>query len=151
MNSGNNHNNCEYDAFNVATQICQEKNIRFTNLRKKVFSIIAKDHKPAKAYDILSLLQKEDNSAKPSTVYRTLDFLLEHNLIHKLHISNSYVSCTHPLKHQKCYFLICNKCNQVSECCNDQISKEIDQIALNYDFKISESIVEIKGTCKACN
>tara|TARA_Y100001970_G_C13660828_1_gene568252 strand:+ start:63 stop:518 length:456 start_codon:yes stop_codon:yes gene_type:complete len=151
MNSGNNHNNYEYDASNLATQICQEKNIRFTNLRKKVFSIIAKDHKPAKAYDILGLLQKEDNSAKPSTVYRTLDFLLEHNLIHKLHISNSYVSCTHPLKHQKCYFLICSKCNQVSEYCDDQISKEINQIALKNNFKVSESIVEVKGVCKTCN
>jgi Fur family zinc uptake transcriptional regulator len=151
MNLYHDHEKCQNDAFTVATKICQEKNIRFTKLRKKVFSIIAKDHKPAKAYDILSLLQKEDNSAKPSTVYRTLDFLLEYNLIHKLHISNSYVSCTHPLKHQKCYFLICNKCNQVSECCNDQISKEIDRIASNNNFKISESIVEIKGVCKKCS
>lgn len=150
MNSCQNHKNCIEEAFEIAHKICNNNNIRFTKLRQKIFAIICNDHKPSKAYDILKILQTEDQSAKPITVYRTLDFLMEHNLVHKLHISNSYVSCTHPMKHQKCSFLICNDCLKVTECCNKTITEQIDKIGNDNNFKIDDTIIEIQGTCNEC-
>ncbi|MFT6346981.1 MAG: Fur family zinc uptake transcriptional regulator [Myxococcota bacterium] len=150
MTSCNNHNKCVEDGFKKAEEICGKNDLRFTNLRQKVFSIILQNHQPSKAYDILSILQKEDASAKPSTIYRTLDFLLECGLIHKLHISNSYVTCSHPLKHNKCSFLICNKCNEVQECCDKKLSNELMEISLKNNFHIEDAMVEIRGICSSC-
>ncbi len=146
------HDKCIEEALNQADLLCLENNLRFTSLRKRVFEIISQNHSPIKAYDILSDLQKEDSSAKPSTVYRTLDFLLESGLIHKLHSSNSYAACSHPAKkHAQCYFLICNKCNNIQECCNSGvITKEIHNIADKNSFKPSNISIEIDGVCGKC-
>lgn len=151
MNSCNDHNKCVNNAFEGAEEICVKNDLRFTDLRKKVFSIILQNHKPAKAYDILNILQKEDSSAKPATVYRTLDFLLEFGLIHKLHILNSYITCSHPLKHKKCSFLICNNCSEVRECCDKDLTLQLQKIGSKNDFQIEDTMVEIRGICNSCS
>lgn len=152
MNNCSDHDKCIEKALIEADQVCLEKNLRFTSLRKRVFAIVSKNHSPIKAYDILELLQKEDSSAKPSTVYRTLDFLLENGLVHKLHSSNSYAACSHPKEaHGQCYFLICEKCNNIKECCNSGIiTKEIHNIADKNNFKANNISIEIKGVCEDC-
>jgi Fur family transcriptional regulator, zinc uptake regulator len=150
MTSCNDHNKCTQDAFKTAQEICIKQDLRFTDLRQKVFSIILQNHQSSKAYDILNILQKEDSSAKPATVYRTLDFLLEYGLIHKLHISNSYVTCSHPLKHKRCSFLICSKCGDVRECCDQDLINQLEKIGSKNDFKIEDATVEIRGICNVC-
>ena len=150
MNSCNNHNRYIDDVFAKAEEICLKYNLRFTNLRRKIFTIIVQNPQPSKAYDILDILQKENSSAKPATIYRTLDFLLKYGLIHKLHISNSYVICHHPLQHKKCSFLICSKCNEVKECCDNDLTEELQKIGLRNYFHIEDSNIEIKGICNSC-
>lgn len=133
--------------------ICSSRSLRFTPLRKRVLEIIAQEKRPIKAYDILDILQKEDPAAKPSTVYRTLDFLMDNGIIHKLNSSNSYAACSHPKEmHGQCYFMICEKCNTIKECCNSGlITEEIHNITNNNNFKTSDISIEIKGVCKNCN
>ncbi len=152
MKNCSDHDKCIEKALLEADQLCLDRGLRFTDLRKRVFEIISQNHEPIKAYDILELLQKEDSSAKPSTVYRTLDFLLENGLIHKLHSSNSYAACSHPMaKHGQCYFLICDKCNNVKECCNSGvITEEIHNIAGKNNFTANNISIEIKGVCGSC-
>ena len=145
------HAKCVDDSIKMAEQICKNNDLRFTNLRKKVFSIILNDHKPFKAYDILSILQKDDPAAKPITIYRCLDFLLDNNFIHKLHLSNSYIACSDPEKLKKCSFLICDKCNDVIEYCNQDFSMIIDGISNKNNFKINNFSLEIRGICDSCN
>ncbi len=145
-------NNCNKTHGEIEKFLIGEKKLRFTSLRKKVFDIISKNQKPIKAYDILDILQKKDPSAKPPTVYRTLDFLLENSLVHKLHSSNSYVACSNPDKqHDQCYFLTCDKCNKTQELKNnDLISKQINNIALDSNFQIRNISIEIGGVCHSC-
>ncbi len=45
------------------------------------------------AYDLLDLLREAEPQAKPPTVYRALDFLLEQGFVHKVESTNSYVLC----------------------------------------------------------
>ena len=146
-----NHDICINEAISQAELICNEQNLRFTDLRRNVFKIILQNHRPAKAYDVLEHLQENDSSAKPSTVYRTLDFLLEHGLIHKLHSSNSYTSCGHPKKHSQCYFLICDICNEAKECCDKSLTVAFNDIASANNFKARNITVEISGICKRCS
>jgi Fur family zinc uptake transcriptional regulator len=150
MISSHNHNKCIEDSFEKAKEICNKNGLRFTDLRQKIFSIILQNHQPSKAYDVLSILQKEDSSAKPATIYRALDFLIECGLLHKLHISNSYVVCSHPLKHNRCSFLICNECNEVQESCDKDLATEVDNIGSKNNFKIEYVAIEIRGVCSSC-
>ncbi len=47
------------------------------------------------AYDLLDLLREIEPQAKPPTVYRGLEFLMEQGFIHKIESTNSYVVCHH--------------------------------------------------------
>ena len=146
-----NHNSCINEAISRADLICSKNSISFTDLRKKIFKIILQNHQPVKAYDILGTLQKEDASAKPTTVYRTLDFLLEHGLVHKLHSINSYTLCTHPLEHNKCYFMICDTCHEVKECCDVLLTQSVSDVLSKNNFKANKVTIEISGECEKCS
>ena len=146
-----NHNRCINEAISRADLICSKNSISFTDLRKKIFKIILQNHQPVKAYDILGTLQKQETSAKPTTVYRTLDFLLEHGLIHKLQSLNSYTLCTHPLENHKCYFLICDKCHEVKECCDVALHQCVRDVVSKNNFQVNNVTIEISGICEKCS
>lgn len=144
------HETCIDDALQKADMICHDKGLRFTELRRKVLEIIWENHGASKAYDILDKLKGNHNSAKPPTVYRALDFLLENNLIHKLNSLNSYVGCSHPLTHNECYFLICGKCGEIKECCNNDLAKSIMGTSRKNNFNPKQITLEIEGECQEC-
>jgi Fur family zinc uptake transcriptional regulator len=139
---------CQDAALARAEEICQQKGVRLTDVRRKVLGIVWDSHGPSKAYDILK--QLGDGDAKPPTVYRALDFLQENGLVHKLNSLNAYVGCSHPEQHDECYFLICSACGEFEECCNPQLSYEILQTANRHKFTPSLVTVEIEGTCDSC-
>ena len=99
------HEVCIESAMREAESICQEKGLRFTELRREVLRLIWLSHIPTKAYDILEKLKGKAWSAKPPTVYRALDFLLETGLVHKLDSINAYIGCSHPREHAGCCLL----------------------------------------------
>ena len=53
------HGNCFDDAIRQIENYFIEKNLQFTPLRRKVFEILLRDHKPLGAYEILDTLGKE--------------------------------------------------------------------------------------------
>lgn len=46
--------------------------------------LIWNSHKAVKTYYLLDLIRPVNGAAKPATVYRALDFLLEQGLIHRV-------------------------------------------------------------------
>lgn len=151
MSDCKHHQQCVNNALREGEKICQENGLRFTTLRRKVLELIWQSHKPAKAYDILDQLSDDNGQAKPPTVYRTLDFLLENGLIHRLNSLNAYVGCSHPVQHHDCYFLICKKCEEVVECCNTGLTQAIEAAASKNQFTTDQAILEIQGLCKSCS
>lgn len=106
---------------------------------------------PSKAYDILDKLSLTGISAKPPTVYRALDFLLENGLIHRINSLNAFVGCGHPAKHAQCYFLICTECAEVTECCTQSLTRAIEKTGEENDFSSLHTSLEIQGICATCN
>jgi Fur family zinc uptake transcriptional regulator len=150
MSSCQQHKHCIETAVKQAELICDESNSRLTSLRKKVLELVWAEHKPMKAYDMLSQLQKEDSSAKPPTVYRALDFLLEHGLVHKIHRLNAYVGCIDPNEDRPCCFMICTKCHTVVESHDEAYNTLINNISKMHKFKPYHSSFEIEGLCCNC-
>ena len=98
----------------------------------------------------LTKLRKIDPSAKPPTIYRTLDFLIENGLIHKLQSLNAFIGCHHPHEHNECYFLICDSCQKIEECCSKKINNVVTSTSKNNNFIPNKVTFEIAGTCQNC-
>jgi Fur family zinc uptake transcriptional regulator len=150
MYSCDHHGLCIEDALQKADKICKDKGLRFTTIRRKILEMIWSSHSPAKAYDILEKLQKQVSAARPTTVYRSLDFLQDNGLVHKLNTLSAYVGCSHPLEHKYCYFLICNECGQIKECCDSKLTDAIQLSSNQNKFKLNQITLEIQGSCQLC-
>ncbi|GHF30589.1 transcriptional repressor [Kordiimonas sediminis] len=150
MHESHDHNACIQDALDEAERICTERGTRFTKLRRQVLQMVWQGHKAVKAYDLLDQLAAEGGSAKPPTVYRALDFLMEEGFVHKIQSLNAYVGCPHPGKSHVSQFLICDSCSGIEEVTSEQMTREIELAAKRAQFKISSQTVELHGTCRSC-
>lgn len=144
------HDACIENAVADAERICAERGTRFTELRRRILTMIWQGHKAVKAYDLLDQLATEGGSAKPPTVYRALDFLMEEGLVHKIESLNAYIGCPHPGDNHISQFLICDSCETVEEVVSEKLSDAVSSSADNAGFKISRQTLELHGLCKAC-
>ena len=129
---------------------CELRGLRLTPLRLRVLELIAASEKPVKAYDLLDQLREGRSGAAPPTVYRALDFLLEHRFIHKLESINAYVGCHHPNEAHQVPFLICDVCSSAVEVCDERVSKLLSEQARERGFKPRAQTLEMHGVCAHC-
>ena len=151
MSTCKNHKINIDEALKKAEIICNKKGVKLTKLRQKVLTLILKKHGDVKAYDLLNDLKKNDASAKPPTVYRSLDFLMEHGFIHKIQSLNAFVGCSHPDEHEDCYFLICKECKNIEECCSNKVKKVLTSTSGKNNFSLNQVTLEITGICQDCS
>ena len=128
----------------------EERGLRLTPLRKEVLELVAAAGKPVKAYDLLDLLRVKHGNAAPTTVYRALDFLLEHGFIHKLESVNAFVSCHHPAESHQVPFLICDICSSAQEVCDPRVAELIEAQAKSFGFRPQAQTLEVHGICRRC-
>jgi Fur family transcriptional regulator, zinc uptake regulator len=136
-----------------ATSIFAEKNIRFTDLRRKVFEEIALTTASVGAYEVLDRLAKKGTRLAPISVYRALDALLEAGVVHRLESKNAYFACRHlhqPRTGRRPIFLSCETCGTVLETDGEDIFKDIDAAARHAKFEPRVKFVEVTGTCNDC-
>lgn len=127
--------------------LCRERNLRFTALRRRVLNIVCQSASPPKAYDIL---RKLGESARPPTVYRALDFLLENGFLHRIKSHGTYSACEHPHESHDCYFLLCEVCGRCEECCDRRLDGALNAAAARGNFSPRAATVEIEGVCQRC-
>ena len=144
-----NHEICNQHYTNKLEKYCVENTLKLTPLRRKVFEILIRDHKPIGAYQILEILKKEGFASSPPIAYRVLDFLVEKGFAHKIEGLNSFIACSFVgCKHFPA-FIICRKCDNVAEINSENAFPKGSHTAL--DFKIENAVIEILGTCSACD
>ncbi len=144
------HSICIENAVEEAERICAERGSRFTDLRRRILTMIWQGHKAVKAYDLLDQLATEGGSAKPPTVYRALDFLMEEGLVHKIESLNAYVGCPHPGSDHVSQFLICDECETVEEVTSPALTKAVTGAAAAQSFSIKGQTLELHGMCENC-
>jgi Fur family transcriptional regulator, zinc uptake regulator len=147
--SEHDHADCIEEALRQAEAVCLARGVRLTELRRRVLQLIWGGHKAVGAYALLEQLQPGGGGAPP-TVYRTLDFLLEHGLIHRLASLNAYVGCRHPAEPHSGQFLICEACHNLTELTDVEIDRAIVRGSLGNDFTPSRQMVEVLGLCPLC-
>lgn len=130
---------------------CQSQGLRFTTLREQVYRLILLAAQPIGAYELLDLLQSNaDKVIAPPTVYRSLDFLLSHGLIHQLNTSKAFFACSQPSDRHVAAFLICQCCGDVQEFSHHPIQTMLEQVEQSSKFAIQSSMIELSGICHRC-
>lgn len=133
-----------------ALRQCRERGVRFTPIRQRVLQIIADTRGGLKAYDLLDRLAAEHASARPPTVYRALDFLIEQGLVHRIESLNAYVACPCPEHTHGFQLLICRDCGRVQELHLDDIHRQLGHHAQQLGFEIQRQTIELLGRCGPC-
>lgn len=141
-----------------AEAICEHRGANLTELRRLVLGMILDAASPTGAYELLDRLRQTRRGAAPPTVYRTLDFLLEQGLIHRLERLSAFVGCvagctvdpdgdshTHAAQ-----FLICRKCGRVVEMQDPDVAAVLARVAKDAGFTIGSATIEAEGLCSTC-
>lgn len=144
------HEHCVEDALAAAEKLCADKDLRFTPLRRRVLELVWSSHKPVGAYALLDRLRNEELGSAPPTVYRALDFLIEHGLIHRIERMNAFVGCSHPGEAHRGFFLICGNCGNAEELDSNGLADTITASATRRGFTARDMTLEVTGTCAEC-
>lgn len=130
---------------------CTERGLRLTAIRGEVLRLVAAAERPIKAYDLLDRLKSVRPKVAPPTVYRALEFLIEHGFIHRLASVNAYVACHHPrLEGHTVPFLICDRCLRAVEMEDERTAAQLEQQARALGFRPHGQTLEVHGLCARC-
>lgn len=136
----------------VAAEACARQGAQLTELRRSVLSLILEAEGALTAYQLLDRLKETRKGAVPPTIYRALDFLIEHGLIHKVERLNAFIPCNDAGHHHHAVqFLICRKCGTVAEIEDPAVSQALAHAAERKGFHPGHAMVELDGTCAACS
>ncbi len=142
------------DYLHKAEAICYQRSARFTALRRRVLQLVLEAGQPLGAYAVLDLLKADDKEANrkaaPPTVYRALDFLQQHGLIHRIASHNTYIVCDHPGHHHGGLFLVCSQCGTASETASHAVTDAITAVARAQGFAVQSENIELTGLCRHC-
>jgi Fur family transcriptional regulator, zinc uptake regulator len=122
-----------------------------THHQQLVYDAVLKSKEPLSAYVLLDVL-RGDGLRAPLQVYRALDKLVAHGLVHKLESVSAYVACQHrhDQSHAATVFMICESCGHVAECSNDCLTGDLQALAKGNSFSVSKTNIELRGLCGRC-
>jgi Fur family zinc uptake transcriptional regulator len=130
---------------------CVDAGLQLTTLRRQVLDILAKAPAPLGAYAIIDEMSREQHRpVAPPTVYRTLDFFLEHGFLHKIESRNAYAPCEHLGHAHHGVLLICENCGRTDEIENPRFDAVLREAATAAGFSPHRQVVEIEGLCESC-
>lgn len=149
---GSEHCSSHHDATSMQSieNLCIQRGIRFTPIRKQILQLIWDSHCAKKAYDLLEEIKPFFKNAKPVTVYRTLDFLQEQGFIHKIESLNAFIACNQGHCDYERMFLICTQCHEIEEQTGKDMAKTINEELQHTGFIHHYKTIEIQGLCVNC-
>jgi Fur family transcriptional regulator, zinc uptake regulator len=145
-----NHHDCAATALAHAETVCLARGARLTPIRRAVLTEIWANHEATKAYDLISRLSREGSLIKPPTVYRALDFLLAHGLIHRIESLNAFIGCHHPDTHHQAILMICDQCGAIEEVASETLNGILSTLTQTEKFKVTHQSIELHGLCATC-
>lgn len=144
------HKRCVADAVKAAEGVCRARGARLTPIRRRVLELVWESHRPAGAYAILDAFKPDHPSAAPATVYRALEFLVDHGLVHRIQSLNAFVGCDDPSHPHRGFFLICSECGDAAEVEDADIERAMERSVGRLGFAIKSRTLEARGVCHRC-
>jgi Fur family transcriptional regulator, zinc uptake regulator len=145
-----NHSKCTADLLSRAERTCERRGSRLTAQRRDVLNCVARSHSAVGAYDIIERMAEQGTRPAPITIYRALEFLLAHGLVHKIESRNAFVACSHAHEGQPAAMLICETCGNVAELDVPDVFKGLATAAAGQGFTGHQTVIEMTGLCSSC-
>ncbi|MDF0604878.1 transcriptional repressor [Neisseriaceae bacterium TC5R-5] len=134
----------------AAERHCAQRGSKLTALRRQVLEIVLSQQGVIKAYQVLAALQEQRGVAAPPTVYRALDFLVEHGLLHKVEALNGFIVCDHFDCQHESLILVCQLCGKVQEIDASASLAVLREAASTVTFTLSQQNPLLAGVCDRC-
>src|ERR1700722_13690083 len=115
--------------------VCVHKGLQMTPLRLNILTILGESPAPLGAYAIIEeLSRREGKQIAPPTVYRTLEFFLEHGFLHKTESRNAFAPCEHLGHAHQGVLLLCENCGRSDEIEDTALSRALEETADRVGF-----------------
>ena len=145
------HERCTADALAHAETLCAQRSQRLTPIRRRVLEVLLESHKPLGAYEIMARAALSGARPAPITIYRSLDFLRDNGLVHRIESRNAFVACVNNhTTGDLVVFLICDHCGAVGEAASAGVTDQLKAAARSAGFTPKVPVIEIGGVCAYC-
>ncbi len=121
---------------------------KLTRSRQAVIEVLETHPEHLDHNQILEAGKKICPQLSRATVYRTMELLVELNLVRPLYLNDPtqrFVSTTGGHHH-----LICSNCGGIFEFDNCPVDQLVRELSEKYDFQIRGHLLEFQGICKDC-
>lgn len=145
------HARCRARVLTHARQRAASDGLRLTPVRALVLEILARDHRPLGAYEVLDLLMAHGYANQPPIAYRALDFLCAKGLAHRIERLNAFTACRFPGNPHVPSFLICRRCGCVAEAASPVLDDAVARLARGAGFVADPTGIEVTGICPPCD
>lgn len=132
------------------TDVLQDVGLKHTKARVEIMDLIHSSDKLLSAQDIYTMLKRNKYHINLSTVYRTLEKLIDSKLINKISLDNDNQAVYEYNKHEHHHLIICQKCNKVIAVYNCPIKDYQEELEAQTGFKVIGHKVEFYGYCEKC-
>ena len=127
------------------------KSAELSNKQQLFMDLREKKPNPMSAYMILDQL-RDSGFWAPLQIYRALEKLIGMGRVHRLESLNDFIACSHMSceKGGATAFVICDRCENVQEVCDDSVSLFLDGLTQKAKFRASKPSIGPHGVCDAC-
>ena len=98
----------------------------------------------------VELVRRSDSRISRATVYRTLQWMVDAGMARRVDFGGGRFRFEHAYRHPRHFHFICRSCNQSSEFLSSDIESLVEEIAAARGFAPRQSVLQIYGTCEAC-
>lgn len=126
---------------------------RLTPERATIVEEVFATHEHFDADQLVTRLgQRTDGrNVSRSTVYRTLMWLVEAGLLRPVARSRDREVYEHDYGYPQHDHLICKKCGRMTEFHNAEVSRTLEDVALQHGFRMDAHRLEVYGLCAECS
>jgi len=124
--------------------------LKKTKIRMNIIDLLEKSNRLLSAQDIYNNFYEKDDSMNLSTVYRTLEKLVEAKIINKIHLEQE-TQILYEFNHDEHHhFLICKSCNKITPIYGCPLHDYEKELMKETGFMITSHKIEFYGYCIDC-
>lgn len=123
---------------------------RRSGKRDFIVNVFLRQEGHLSADQLVDLIRREDQKISRATIYRTLQWMVDAGIARKVDFGEGRFRFEHSYRHPRHFHLICKSCNQSYEFLSSDIESLIEEVAAARRFEARQSVLQIYGTCDAC-
>lgn len=126
----------------------RERGGRVTAARRAIVSVLVEADGHLNAADISASVRAAQPDVHPSTVYRTLERLVELDVVEHIHLAHG--SAVYHLTSQDHLHLVCDRCGVVTDAPATVLRAAAAEVAERHGFRLAVGHVALTGRCRDC-